>query len=247
MSEASFAAKLTKVYDINHRKSVALTVVMIHGIAADSTSFEKALAYLSGIESMKKIRFVTFDLLGSGRSVKNDELDYGYKGQIEALHNAIQDLEIETPIILVGHSMGTLVVTRYAKKYPEHIKKLILISPPIYTEKDLNNPAFAAGIKMFKEAVSVKNRKILEEKAFNDTMNKIVLKKDNYKTLLDLSIPKILIYGDLDQFIASYNLPRAVRDGCNMTAIKTSGRHGVSRDKYTVLGKILEEELNEII
>lgn len=236
---------LKKTHDFFATKNPRLTVVFIHGIASDSSSFDNALKYLEGTTSLKDIRFVAFDLLGSGKSRSSDKLNYDYKDQITALHNSIQKLKIKTPLVLVGHSMGTLIATRYADTYKRSVKHLILISPPVYTEDDLVNPAFVAAIKVFKDAVSLKNKKILEEKSFNESMNKIVLDKNNYKTLANLKTHATLVYGDADQLIAPYNIPKILKQNPKyLSAIKTIGRHSVSRDKYTQMVNILEEVLN---
>ena len=243
-----FNKKLTlkKTHDYSAVKEPKLVVVFIHGIATDSSSFTRALQYLEGTKSLEAVRFVTFDLLGSGGSRRSDELKYNYSEQVEALHNSIEKLKIgDTPLVLVGHSMGTLIAARYADTYKKSVKELILISPPVYTEKDLRSSAFAAGIKVFKDAVAIKNRRVLEEKVFNSSMDKIILNRRNYAMLTGLKTRAVLIYGNMDQFIASYNIPALLKANPKyLTAIKTEGRHGVSRDKYTKIVGILEEVLN---
>lgn len=243
-----FERKLTlkKTHDFCAAKEPKLVVVFIHGIATDSSSFTRAIQYLEGTKSLEGVRFVAFDLLGSGKSLKSDELKYSYGEQVEALHNSIEKLKIgDTPLVLVGHSMGTLIAVRYADTYKKSVKKLILVSPPVYTEKDLASPAFAAGMKLFEEAVAVKNRKVLEERAFKNSIAKIILNRRNYKVLSELKTRAVLIYGNMDQFIAAYNIPRLLKVNPKyLTAIKTDGRHGVSRDKYTKMVGILEEVLN---
>ena len=236
--------ELKKTYDFCAGEP-ELTVVMIHGIASDSSTFNKALAYLTGTRSLKNVRFVTFDLLGSGESYKSDNLDYGYTEQIEALHNSIEKLKSTTPLVLVGHSMGTLIVTRYASTYKTAAKQLILLSPPVYTEADLDNPAFNMAMRAFQEAVSVRDREVVKSKAFINSINKIVKNRKNYKRLKELTTPALLIYGIEDQIIAPYNIPKVVRENPKyLTVIRTPGRHGVSREKYSKMVNMLEEVLN---
>jgi hypothetical protein len=55
-----------------------------------------------------------------------------------------------------------------------------------------------------------------------------------------------MIYGDMDTIIAPFNIPGILKLNPNITAIKTSGGHSVSREKYTKLVEILENTLNEI-
>lgn len=237
---------LKKTHDFSATKQPKLTVIFIHGIASDSSSFNSAIKYLEGTTSLKDIRFVAFDLLGAGKSYSSDKLNYDYKDQLTALHNSIEKLNLKTPLVLVGHSMGTLIATRYADTYKKSVKHLILVSPPIYSEEDLMNPAFDKAIKVFKDAVSIKNQKILEEKSFNESMNKIVLDKKNYKTLANLKTHATLIYGEMDQFIASYNIPKILKENPKyLSAVKTIGRHGVSHDKYIKMVNILEGILND--
>ena len=236
---------LKKTHDFCAIKEPRLTVVFIHGIASDSSSFTNALKYLEGTTSLKDIRFVAFDLLGSGQSRSDDSLNYDYKEQVMALHNSIEKLKLDTPLVLVGHSMGTFIVTRYADAYKKSVKHLILISPPIYTIEDLENPAFEKALDMFRDAVSLKNRQVLETKAFNNSLKNIIMNKKNYKVLAGIKTRATLIYGDQDAFIASYNLPKILKDNPKyLTAIKTIGHHGVSREKYSKIVGILEGILN---
>ncbi len=233
--------ELKKTHDFSATNKPKLVVVFIHGIASDSSTFDHALKYLEGLQSLTDVRFVTFDLLGSGKSLARDDLNYNYNEQIEALHTSIEKLKIDdTPLVLVGHSMGTMIVTRYADTYKKSVGHLILVSPPIYSEKDFENPAFEAGIKLFKDAVAIKDRRILEDKAFNNSMEKIVLNKRNFAVLSEIKTPVVIIFGSLDQFIASYNIPAVMKLNPGVSAIKTESRHGVSRDKYIKIGEVLE-------
>lgn len=235
---------LAKIHDSCKSEKPMLTVVMIHGIASDSNTYNRALDYFEGVEKLEDVRFITFDLLGSGKSIKNDELNYDYGDQLNALHNSILDLKLETPLILVGHSLGTFIVTRYAAKYAKDVSKLILLSPPIYSEADFNHPDFQKGIDAFIDSVSVKNPKIVTEKSFKNSMDEIVLNRTNYDTLTSIDVPTTIIYGDEDQIISSYNIPGVLKANKNIQAIKTHGRHSVSEDKYTELAKIIAENLN---
>ena len=238
---------LEKTNDYSSTESPVLTAVMIHGIASDSSTYDDALKYLETKKDLSRVRFVTFDLLGSGKSLTDDSLEYNYDEQIEALHNAISGLGSNTPVVLIGHSLGTFIVTRYAKIHSDDVQRLILISPPVYSLKDFDNPAFWAGIDMFKKVLGAKNPEVLKEKAFNNSMENIVLCRDNYQTLAEIKVPTTLIFGTEDRIIASHNIPSIIKKNKSLKAIPTIGHHGVTKDKYTKIANILEETISEIV
>ncbi len=225
-----------------------LTVVFIHGIASSSTAFNNTIKYLSGTMSMKDIRFVAYDLLGAGKSYASDKLEYTLDDQIEALHNSIMKLKLKTPLVLVGHSMGSLISLNYANRYKKTVKRLVLASPPLYTKKDLEHPAFKEAVKIFEGVVSAKDPSATGKKQFKNSMANIVLTYKNIDVLSKITTKTTILYGELDQFISSYNIAPIVKGNSKyITAIKTVGNHPMSRDKYHKLVPILEEVLNETV
>lgn len=239
--------KLAKTYDNCVSKTPKLTVVCVHGIADDSSRFIKPLEYLEGTTSLKDIRFVRFDLLGSGKSAKSDKLKYDYKDQVEALYNSIKALKLKTPLVLMGHSMGCLISTRFTNENKRMVKELILISPPVFRPEEFESPRFVAGKDGFKKLMILKNPIYKDDVAFNNELDSIVFNKKNYNLYLNLTRPTTIIYGAADQIIAGYNIPGLIKENPKITAIKTAGTHGIGHDKYTKLVPILERILNEII
>lgn len=232
---------LTNTYDVCKSGEPKVCAVLIHGIASDSTTYNEAHEYFEAEESMKDVRVVKLDLLGSGLSLKDDSLNYDYDEQITALHNAILELKSDVPLVLVGHSLGTFIVTRYASIYPKEVTKLILISPPVYKQEDYDNPLFKLGLEAFKKSIEMRSADVLKEKAFIKSMENIVMDRKNYSVLVKVKTPTVIIYGKDDKLIAPHNIPALLKENPNITTIKTSGKHGVSRDKYTRIPAILKE------
>ncbi len=81
---------------------------------------------------------VVHDHRGHGKSVKDDE-DLGFFGD-EKAESIVEDLHQLSlfikgkfpgvPLYLFGHSMGSLVVRKYIKKYDEEITKLVVCESP---------------------------------------------------------------------------------------------------------------------
>lgn len=239
--------KLTKTYDNCPSKKPRLTVVCVHGIADDSSRFKRPIEYLEGTTSLKDIRFVCFDLLGSGKSAKSDKLNYDFKEQLEALLNAINALKIKTPLVLIGHSMGCLISSRFADLHKRLVKELILISPPVFRPEDFDSPKMAAGKEGFRQLMILKDSKYRTDKAFNNELEKIVFNKRNYNVYVRLTKPTTIIYGMADKIIATYNIPKLLKVNPKITAIKTPSAHGIGHDKYIKLVPILERILNETL
>ena len=233
--------ELHKAYDRRVVDKPKLTVVMIHGIASDSTTYNALLEVLEKREDLNDCRIVTFDLLGSGKSPSDDSLEYTYDEQLEALHNGIAHLDLDSPLMLLGHSLGTFIVTRYVNKYPGEASELVLVSPPIYLPEDYDNPLFAVGMKAFEKSVSARQKDILQNKAFKNSMKHIVMDRNNYKVLAETKTPTTIIYGDEDKLIASHNLPKLQSDNPNIKVVKVQGKHGVSPDKFEEIFKLFRE------
>ena len=240
---SSMELELHKAYDRRVVDQPKLTVVMIHGIASDSTTYNALLEVLEKREDLNDCRIVTYDLLGSGKSNSDDSLEYTYEEQLEALHNGIAHLDLDSPLMLVGHSLGTFIVTRYVNTYPNEVSELVLISPPIYLPEDYDNPLFAVGMKAFEKSVSVRQKGILQNKAFKNSMKNIVMDRNNYNVLAGTKTPTTIIYGDEDKLIASHNIPKLLKENPNIKAVGVKGKHGVSRDKFEEIFKVFKEAI----
>jgi proline iminopeptidase len=70
-----------------------------------------------------------YDQLGSGRSTRlPDPTGYGVDRDVADLE-AIRDRIGAERMILVGHSYGTDLAARYLARHPDHVARLVLLSP----------------------------------------------------------------------------------------------------------------------
>lgn len=99
------------------------TLVALHGGPGwDHSSYKSSLSTLADCSQI-----VYLDHLGQGRSDPSDPSTWNLRSWAAAVHDFCQTLEIEKPVVL-GESFGSFVALRYAIDYPEHPRKLILMS-----------------------------------------------------------------------------------------------------------------------
>lgn len=117
------------VRDIN--PSGKQTVILLHGWPLNLNMFDYQYGYLVS----EGFRVVAVDLLGFGNSAKPARVTYDF--QCDVLHTVIRTLSLNS-ITLLGYSMGGAIAARYTAKYPERVKKLILLAAalPCFTQKN---------------------------------------------------------------------------------------------------------------
>lgn len=102
-------------------------IVFLHGMAGSSRYWNRYVDELA-----KRHTVLAVDLLGFGRSSHRAK-DYTLEAHLASLHATIdQYIGTQEPIMLVGHSMGALIGTAYARRYPDAVARLVLLNPPVY-------------------------------------------------------------------------------------------------------------------
>lgn len=102
-------------------------IVAIHGMAGSLRYWEKLSPDL-----LKSHRVIRIDLLGFGHSPASQ---HGYQtgDHVRAIEETLQHLGVVDGLTLVGHSMGALIALRYAVTRPKQLRRLVLLSMPVYT------------------------------------------------------------------------------------------------------------------
>ncbi len=78
-------------------------------------------------KQLKGYSIIIPDLPGFGKGPKR--ASYDLDTYVEWLHTYIEKQGLTRPPFLMGHSFGSIVCAAYAQKYPNSIKKLILVNP----------------------------------------------------------------------------------------------------------------------
>ncbi|MEL6256806.1 MAG: alpha/beta hydrolase [Bacteroidota bacterium] len=87
--------------------------------------------------AVKFAPILTYDRAGVGKSEAVEEMPT-IKNVSDRLVRILNQLEIEPPYILVGHSLGGLYVRGFAIHYPEQLAGLVLVDPADFTETHTN-------------------------------------------------------------------------------------------------------------
>ena len=162
-------------------------IQLVHGMAEHKERYIEFMKFLA----RKGFITVIHDNRGHGESVKKSEdLGYMYSGGYKALIEDIHEITLETkeyafeatgndklPFTLLGHSMGSLAVRCYIKKYDYEIDKLCVLGCP--SERKGVNAGLMV-VKLF--------GKILGKKTRSELVSKLVMggygnafKEDNIK------------------------------------------------------------------
>jgi alpha-beta hydrolase superfamily lysophospholipase len=71
------------------------------------------------------------DHVGHGESDGDRALVEDFEAVVDDLRAVVQDARGDLPVVLVGHSMGGLIATRYAQRHREDLAGLVLSGPAI--------------------------------------------------------------------------------------------------------------------
>jgi pimeloyl-ACP methyl ester carboxylesterase len=100
-------------------------VVMLEaGATADSIAWYKVQPAIA-----KTTKVCAYDRAGFGFS-DDGPLPRDLDADAKDLNALIHAAKIATPVVLVGHSLGTNIVRRYAEKYPADVGGIVLVDPP---------------------------------------------------------------------------------------------------------------------
>jgi pimeloyl-ACP methyl ester carboxylesterase len=118
------------VYDIGPR-SAEHTVVFLHGLCLDRTSWERQITYLLRRYG-RSVRVISYDHRGHGRSAAAPMNTYRIDQLADDLAQVLTALDVTGSVTLVGHSMGAMAALAYlarpAAQRPVDALGLVLVA-----------------------------------------------------------------------------------------------------------------------
>jgi len=112
------------------------TLVFLPGMGGTTRYWQGRLTVLE-----KRCRVLLVDPLGFGQSPK-PQTQYTVERHVDALHRTLSP---EAPFTLIGHSMGAVLALAYAGRYPQQVKRLILIGLPYFGGREQTYEHFRNG------------------------------------------------------------------------------------------------------
>jgi sigma-B regulation protein RsbQ len=97
------------------------TVIFVHGYTCDESTWTEQTPALAN-----EYRVVTLDLPGHGKSDSPKDGKFSMDLFARAIEAVREEAKVDR-VVLVGHSMGTPVVLRYAHLYPAHTSALVFV------------------------------------------------------------------------------------------------------------------------
>jgi pimeloyl-ACP methyl ester carboxylesterase len=229
-----------------HRKvaNPRATLVFIHGLGTTGAAWNSVIKALP-----KDITIISIDLLGFGKSPRPAWATYNAKTQARSVIATLLKLRLTASVVLVGHSMGSLVAVEIAKRYPLLVRSLILCSPPFYKMETEAKSLFPNGDKIlldlfkyskdhpesFVKIAELALRYGLVNAEFAVTSETVgvymaaleasIINQTSLADAKRLKVPMKLIMGQLDPVVIKRNLKELVQDGKNreLTTVLAAG------------------------
>ena len=196
-------------------------VILVHGIASSSVTFQHLVPLLA-----EHHRVISIDILGHGGSPAPPKATYTIEEHVAWLERTIRRLGLREPFVIVGHSLGALLVSRYARENPSKVSKTVLVSPPIYISPAevgdrFERAALGAYLKAYEflranKQFTLRNAAVISRlmpiknvfevteanwDAFVKSLQNCIESQTTISDIAGIQSPVEIVYGSLDQFI----------------------------------------------
>lgn len=240
------------VYRQSRVSKAAATLVFLHGIGNSGKTWDDVVA---GVPDTVDV--VILDMLGFGDSPRPEWAIYDAATQARSVAKTLLASGVFKNVVLVGHSMGSLVAVEFARRYPRLVSSLVLCSPPIYSlDKSDDATLFSAREvqlrRLYELAISQPERlvkltqlarrlKLLSASFAIDAasvstyiaaLRANIITQTTRHDIIRLRQPIDILYGTLDPFVIGETLETLAAGSDGITLTKCIAGHEVM-GRYT--------------
>lgn len=249
------------VRSLRKPKKPQATVLFIHGIGNTGSAWDEVIDRLPN-----DVRIISIDLLGFGDSPSPSWALYNAQTQARSVLATYLKLRIVTPVVIVGHSLGSLVAIEIAKRYPLLVKSMVLCSPPLYSsvKKSPLLPSSDALLRQlyrsatnrpddFLKLAAIAMKYELINKSFNVTpanvasymaaLQSMIINQTSLEDAKGLNTPTTIIRGTLDPFVVAANLKKLAKANKNIHLKSVIAGHEIKGRFVRSVVTTIEEHL----
>lgn len=255
--------KLKRPYSLDKRIDIGKgqSVVFLHGIASSGEIWHPVVDELDST----KYRMIALDLLGFGNSPQPDWLEYSVEDHAKAVVATLRRNRVTRPVILIGHSMGSMVAAYIAQKYPRLVKHLILYQMPVYSlpqaisAKDYKVKAYISTLNYLADhprstlfysrmlgrmASDVAGFKLDESgwKSFESSLKNTIMQQSAFENINSLKVPVDVIVGRYDMLVLRNYVRKLFHANTSVRFHEIKEVHRVSKKTASIITEIVREE-----
>ena len=135
-------------------------LLFLHGITGSRRYWQKKVRPLGSDH-----RIIIPDLLGFGLSPK-PHLEYTIEVYRDSVRGFVEEIGLASrPLTIVGHSLGGLIALEYAARHGSHVRRMILLSLPRFSDPGTAHALFWKGSPHY--------RRLLNEHSLKETMSQL--------------------------------------------------------------------------
>lgn len=227
-------------------KNPRATILFIHGIGNNGSVWDDVIDKLPD-----DLRVITIDLLGFGASPKPTWAIYNAKTQANSVIMTFFKLRIRQPVIIVGHSLGSLIAVEFATRYPLAVRSLVLCSPPFYRQDPTTRILLPAPDKVLKDvfttiqhypdqlirvsALAVRYKLVNKTFDINDknvhsyigALRSSIVNQTSFDDAQRLTVRTRILHGTLDPVVVYKNLKLLKKSNTLISLTNTPAAHEI--------------------
>jgi Lysophospholipase len=224
------------------------TAVLIHGMQSDHRAWHRVAAELED----DGFRVVAVDLAGHGRSPRSRR--YSPRRWADDVVESIEPVLDAPPELIVGHSLGGLVASLVAERFPP--RAAVYVDPAFAFPRGIRGVAMKAAFTLAPRPSAWLLRKLNPRWSDDDIqLERATLRLWDKRTILGfvstralrsprtLVAPSLVVLAERSLLIAERDVERMRRDGMTVQVVEGAG-HTVFRDDHDTFMRLVRAHLH---